>query len=364
MRRSVRDLEAAARADSNDASRQFNLALAHWKRRHWREADSLLRLSIRLDPWFAEAYLGLSHLPFSRRSSLSREVAQRRVPKEWRAAVDEAHRFYQQAFRIDPFMSQRLLAVAYPITRPYFEDVNSAEARLYYLYYAWMADLGQGRYQDAYGRLSKLTFMLGDSTPDFILWYRAISAAHIGWYPGAAWDVGELLKRAEAHEERDSLLHVPLQTNDYRFMLAVLSHRAEGGDRAIELYRQAVQHDLGLVMAHVYMAMIYDETGRPDSALIEHQRAAEAGEDDPAALFDYATALFNAKRFSEAEPLLTRAVTLNPRYAAPHYLLGRVYEQLGRTAAARDAYTQFLSVAPQSLNLLIQESERRVTALP
>ena len=101
------------RADSNDGYLQYYLALAHWKKHHWTETDSLLRLAIRFEPRLAEAYLALYHLPFSRRSSLAREVAEGRVPREWQPAVEEAEGFYQRAFCIDPLVSQEVLSVAY-----------------------------------------------------------------------------------------------------------------------------------------------------------------------------------------------------------------------------------------------------------
>jgi len=87
-------------------------------------------------------------------------------------------------------------------------------------------------------------------------------------------------------------------------------------------------------------------------------------EDDPVALFDYAASLFIVQRTIDAEEPLLRAVALNPRYAPAHYLLGRVDEELGLGAEARDAYTTFLVVAPQRLRDLIEDANRRLAKLP
>ena len=92
----------------------------------------------------------------------------------------------------------------------------------------------------------------------------------------------------------------------------------------------------------------------------ERQRAAEATGDDPTALFDYAAALFNVQRTIDAEEPLRRAVGLNPRYAPAHYLLGRVHEELGLGAEARDSYTKFLAVAPHRLRDLIADAQQRL----
>ncbi len=64
----VKRVEALARSDSNDAEIQFYLALANWKEHRWRQVDSLLRLTVQLEPRYAEAYLALYYLPFARRS--------------------------------------------------------------------------------------------------------------------------------------------------------------------------------------------------------------------------------------------------------------------------------------------------------
>jgi hypothetical protein len=84
--RDLNKVQAAARTDSNDAELQYYLALAHWQKHHWRETDSLLRLVLRLEPRFAEAYLALYYLPFARRTSLFREEERGIVPESWRPA--------------------------------------------------------------------------------------------------------------------------------------------------------------------------------------------------------------------------------------------------------------------------------------
>src|SRR6267142_2166333 len=116
--RKLREVEAWAREDTNDAQRQYFLALREWKEHHWRETDSLLRLAIQLEPRYAEAYLALYYLPFSRRTSLRDEELDGRVPDSWKPALKEANRFYQRAFRTDPMVTLNILSVAYDIEEP------------------------------------------------------------------------------------------------------------------------------------------------------------------------------------------------------------------------------------------------------
>ncbi len=239
LSRDVKELEALARSDSNDAEIQFYLALGNWKRHRWQQVDSLLRLAVQLEPRFAEAYLALYYLPFARRPALYREEERGRVPEAWRPAVDEAYRFYQRAFRTDPLVSLRVMAVAFEIEEPRFTDYTSEEFLIYERYYAWLVDLGLGRYRSAHERLTRLAQRLWDEdkhpdkVPDYVLWYRGLAAAHSFRYAPAIVDFQSLLDRARKQEQKDEIVHVPLRINEYRFMLAALHHVAGHADSAI-----------------------------------------------------------------------------------------------------------------------------------
>ena len=366
----IKEIEALARSDSNDAELQFYLALAYWQRHKWQQTDSLLRLAIRIEPRFAEGYLALYYLPFSRRTTLFMEERRGRVPQAWQPILEEANGFYQRAFRTNPLVNHRVIGVAFEIKEPSFSDYTSPEYEIYERYYAWLIDLGLGRYGSARDRLQRLAEREFDAVkrpekvPDYILWYRGLAAAHTRQYDAAITDFQALLDRTLKQQQRDEIVHVPLRDNEYRFILAALHQLSGRADQAVTLYQEALEHDLGLVMAHTYLAAIYESAGFTEEALVERRRAAEVGVDDPAAQFDYAVSLFNGEHAAEAEEPLRRAVDLNPRYAPPRYLLGRVAEELGRKVEARDYYTQFIALAPQKLKDLTADAQRRLAALP
>jgi len=370
LTRDLARVQALARADSNDAEVQYYLALAHWQKHHWKEADSLLRFVIRLDPRFAEAYLALAHLPYARRPTLADEQYRGVVSQQLRPVLEEADRLYQRAFRTDPLVDLRAFSVIYEIEDPRTADLTALQHMRYLRYWAWWDDLGMGRYESAYDRLQKLgqsefdESKHPDRVPNYVLMYRGLAAAHSRQYGAAMADFQALLDRTLKQQQRDEMVHVPLKDNEYRFMLAALNDVTGHRDRAAALYREALQNDLGLVMAHTYLAAIHERAGHADSALVERQRAAEVSEDDPTVLFDYAASLFNVQRTIDAEEPLLKAVKLSPRYAPAYYLLGRVQEDLGLGAEARDAYTRFLAMAPQRLRDLIADAKRRLAALP
>lgn len=368
LARSLKDTEAWAREDTNDASRQYYLALRHWKDHHWKQTDSLLRLAVQIDPWYADAYYALYFLPYARRTQLAGEENRDHIPEEWRPAVEEAHEFFKRAFRTNPLLNLNVMGVAYEVEEPIVHDYTSPAYQYYAKYWAWFIDLGLGRYGSAYDRLTTLARREWDEpkhperVPDAILFFRGLAAAHTRQYDKATNDFGILLSRVE-QVQQDEIVRVPLQDNDYRFMLATIQRLAGHPDTAIALYQQALEHDLGLAMAHTYLANIYEDANRPADAMLERKRAAETNQDDPIVLFDLAASLFNAGQVVEADGPLRQAIKLDPRYSPSYYLLGRVTEELGLPEEARDHYKTFLALAPLREGGLRADAEQRLGKL-
>ena len=369
--RKLSDVEAWAREDTNDADRAYFLALRHWKDHHWRQTDSLLRLAIQLEPRHAEAYLALSYLPYSRRPSLWEEVLKDRVPDSWKASVQESDRFYKRAFRTNPMVSFNVLSLVFGIDEePQMIDMTPSQALAYERWLAWWFDFGFGRYRSAYQRLQRLARREYDEAkhpervPDGLLMYRGTAAAHTLYLDSAIADFRVLLDRAVKKSQRNELVHIPLNDNDYRFMLATLHNVAGHTDSAVALYQEAVEHDLGLVMAHTYLASIYDKTGRAEDAMLERRRAAEINNDDPTALFDLGMSFFKWGMTGQADEPLHQAIVLNARYSPPYYLLARVDEDLGRVKDAREHYTEFLARSPLKLDDWRASAQQRLDSLP
>jgi len=366
--RSLKDTEAWARQDTNDAQRQYYLALRHWKDHHWRQTDSLLRLAVQLDPWYADAYYALYFLPYARRTQLAQEENRDRIPAEWRPAVEEAHEFFRQAFRINPLLNLSVMGVAYEIEEPKVADYTNPAYQYYARYWAWFVDLGLGRYRSAHERLSTLAQREWDEAkhpdrvPDGILFFRGLAAAHTMQYDKATRDFGRLLSRVEKVQQEE-IVRVPLEDNDYRFVLATIHRLAGHVDTAVSMYQESLEHDLGLVMAHTHLANIYEDANRPADALLERKRAAEIKHDDPVVLFDLAASLFNAGQLVDADEPLRQAIKADPRYSPPYYLLGRVTEELGLPEEARDHYKNYLARAPLSAGPLRADAEQRLGKL-
>ena len=76
------ELEARARADSNDAAAHYNVALGYWNEKRLDDAERSLRTAVCIEPRFAPAHLALAYLPFVRRPKLWEELWDSKVPDE------------------------------------------------------------------------------------------------------------------------------------------------------------------------------------------------------------------------------------------------------------------------------------------
>jgi tetratricopeptide (TPR) repeat protein len=159
-------------------------------------------------------------------------------------------------------------------------------------------------------------------------------------------------------------MRVPLRTNEYRFMLAALERAAGHLDKAEARFKEAAANDLGLYMAHVYLADIYEQQKRWPEAVTEHQRAVDANPDDYSLELDLGMLLFNLEQTKEALGPIEKAVALCPRAALGHYLLGRIGEELGRPADAKTHLAQFVALAPHRLDDLVSDAKQRLAKLP
>jgi hypothetical protein len=220
LNRDLKDIQAWAREDTNDAHRQYYLGLAHWKRHEWKQTDSLLRLAIAMEPRYSEAYLALASLPYARRTQLREEEMRDHVPEAWRLAVTEARELYQRAFRTDPMVSLEILGIEAP-EEPQALDYSLQAYQVYLRYYAWAVDLALGRYPSARERLTKLRSAslirsqasLTKFLISFIGTYSRGSAQLQYDSPSPISGLDRRLKL----QQRDEVIHIPLDDNEYRF---------------------------------------------------------------------------------------------------------------------------------------------------
>lgn len=362
------DLEARAKADSNDPAAHYELGLAYLLERRSNDAERAFRAAISINSQFAPAYLGLSVLPYSRKPSLWRAVSEDKVPDEWLPALDTAWSWGRRAVMLDPLVDLKpLVAVAPPR-----ESMGATkwEVRLYTEFSKGFEFFWDGQYERAYDWFDEIVrysdwLKSGHPKPEWLLWYHGLAAAHSLNYTTAIADFTELLERATKEEEDPDRVHLLINdANDFRYILGVLHQLAGQRDEAVVLLREVLTHDLGLYAAHTRLAELQEARRNWPEAAKERQRAIEANPDDPGLVFDLGLTYAKMGAWGQAEEPLRRAMQLSPRNARIPFVLGETCARLGRPADARAAWETFLALAPTGWTAARAEVRGKLSSLP
>jgi tetratricopeptide (TPR) repeat protein len=362
-------LERVARKDSNDAAAHFNVALGYWNAKRWDDVEGALQRAVAIEPQFAEAYLALSRLVLARHPRLWDDIREARVPDDLAQVLSRSAVLWRRAFMLDPLVNLRIEAAVRP-PRSVYWTVTEQLNKTYDYWFGGFDELLEGRYASAYGRWDRIVrdtpnAFAREQLPDFIYYYRGLSAAHAEKWQDAIDDFTLLLDRELKNQHPDSLVYyLPHEVTEYRYMLAFLQDRAGARAVAVRLYREALEHDLGFYPAHIRLADIAESNRRWDEAVAERQRAVSANPDDPSLMLDLGMTLARAGRLAEAAATLREAMDANPRDTRVPYYLGVVSQQLSRAGDARVALTRFISLAPSRYDRQVQDAKQRLAALP
>lgn len=366
------ELERRARADSNDAAAHYNLALGYWNAKKWDDVQQSLDEALRLDPRLAVARLALSQLPYARKPKIREEIyaATGELPAEYVEILRTTDREWRHAFMIDPMVDLRILA-ATTSTGIDLGMLEDAIGPMWGNYFRASVDCFEGHYDLCDQRFRRVVADFQDAgpgyrVPDGAYFLKGLAAARVGQYDSAIKDFGMLVSREEDRKkkmnERD-LVRVPLQTNEYRFFIASLVHASGQTADAVKRYQEVAENDLGLYMAHVRMANIYESQRDYSRAIEERNRAVNANPDDGTLQLDLGITLGKSGDFAAAAAACRRATERIPRHAEAWFWLGLALEQQGERDEARAAYQKVVELAPSRLKARATVAAQKVAAL-
>ncbi len=360
-------LKARALADSNDATVQYDLAMAYWKEKRWDQAEHLLRQATAIAQQYADAWLALAVLPEARGEDYWKEMEKSRGKAALDSAFQEGSRYYSRAFLINPLVDLKVI--------PRVEERVSLRINgvTFFVWWAFpftkaLNNLREGKLEEGLDRLQKIidderAGSGGQYAPDAARWYHGIAAAHLQRYDLAVNDFWALVQ-GSLKKERDAVPDpFPLHTNEYRYMLGTMLYLGGRINDAVPVFRHALEFDAGLYPAHVQLARMYESGKLWEQAVVERRRAVEADPDDPGLLVDLAGTLIQAGQLADAEEPLRQAIESGPHDARAPYLLGLVALQLGKRDEAREALTRFLAIAPSRFAAQIAEVKVRLDRL-
>jgi tetratricopeptide (TPR) repeat protein len=350
----LEDLQARAVRDSTDPVAHYNLAMGFWSKKRYADAETSLRTATRLDSQFADAYLALSVVR-NWDDDYWKQLRKQEGDSGFARVGRESDANFRKAFLIDPLVNIKILGSSFRIYS------RSRFARAF-------ENLVEGRYDKAYETLDKeLKFWGGragaDSAPHFLVWLHGLSAAHSNQYDVAIHDMETLVTRMQTAAKADSSDEVPLEANEYRYLMAALHQKAGRIDQAVPIYQEVARNDLGNYMAHVQLARIYEAQRDWPKAVQERSSAVDANPDDPSLLTDLGITLGKAGMMPQAETRFRSAYEANPRDVRPLFWLGLALMEQGKREEAKDAFAKFVAVAPSRLDRQLTMAKERLATL-
>jgi tetratricopeptide (TPR) repeat protein len=353
---SLEELEARARADSNDPMAYYEWAAALAKDRRYLVADGVLRTAVQLDPQFAPALLLLAQANQSKVGGfLAVSDGHRIVFIRTDPSAGETVKLRRRAFLIDP-----LVEVGTPS-----RDLLPSK---------WRGTLTEAlrhydaeRWSDAGAVLQTVidkTVRPTDSSkvPPVVLWYRARCALRQSDFDGAIRHL-EWLYRVRMQDSVSEQNWNPFAGEELRYVLAYVHQQAGRWDEAIAQYQELLEHNLGLDGAHSHLAEIYAAQGRWNDAVWERVRAIQSNPDATSLYFNLGATLTAAGRYEEAIASLKKYSESYPRDARAFYLIGASHMNLGNNASAQTALKHFLAIAPRRYADQIEDAKRRLGTL-
>ena len=118
-------------------------------------------------------------------------------------------------------------------------------------------------------------------------------------------------------------------------------------DKAVENANHAIQLNPKCWLCYQALGSIYDDSGKPDEALTNFQKAIDLVPNSGRPLYNKAVTLQRLKRAPEAIVDLQKAIEVDPGYASPHRLLASLLSQRGDTYLAETQYKEFLKLEPR-----------------
>ncbi|MFQ5718119.1 MAG: tetratricopeptide repeat protein [Acidobacteriota bacterium] len=115
---------------------------------------------------------------------------------------------------------------------------------------------------------------------------------------------------------------------------------------AVASYRQAIDADPTFIGSYNNLALVYQDTGRPDEAMSLYREGLDRAPDNPTVRNNLGSLYFAAGRLDDARREFQRAIDLDPDYASAHNNLGAVLGRQGRPAEEIAAYRRAVAIEP------------------
>jgi tetratricopeptide (TPR) repeat protein len=126
-------------------------------------------------------------------------------------------------------------------------------------------------------------------------------------------------------------------------------------DQAETAYKKAVELNPSFAPAYSGLATLYNQQkkfkeAQEMSALVTKHSAGATGGVSAETYFNQGAISWNANNFADAQEKFEAAIKANPNYAEAHFMLGKVYINLGKMPEAVTEFETYLKIAPTGPN--------------
>ena len=142
---------------------------------------------------------------------------------------------------------------------------------------------------------------------------------------------------------------------DCYYNIAVSQEEMKNWEAAEAAYKKAIENKPAYPEAYNGLAAMYTKQGKLDLAGEASGKAAElsmasVGGGNAGELFNAGVGLWNANKFPEAQMAFESAIKADANHGDAHFMLGKVFLNLGKLPEAAAEFTAYLKIAPDGKN--------------
>lgn len=163
-------------------------------------------------------------------------------------------------------------------------------------------------------------------------------------------------KYAEALAEYQSILTKNPDLYVVNINIANCYYEMKQPEKAIESLNLILAKDPASVDAMSRLGSIYAETGNLEKALEYFGKIDEKMIKNPTIFYNIGVLLYNKQRVPEALIYFQKAIGVDANFADGYYQVGLCYINQGDMAKAKEAFSKFLAIAPDSPNAPMVQS--------